>query len=434
MFNQKILLLICDGMADRPLRAFNNRTPLEKAESPNLDFLAKKGVTGLMDPISPGVSPPSDSSHLFIFGYESKDHPGRGVIEALGASIPLNRESVAFRCNIATVERKSNQLIVKDRRAGRIKGKDAEEAAKIVNEIGEIDGVKVKFFHTLEHRGVLVLEGNLSSQVTDMDPQVTNLPVAKAKPKIEAGKDLKAIKTAEVLNKFVLKTFTLLNEASFNVERTSKGLPPGNIILLRGAGKLTFAKSFSEKWGLKSAAVAGAPLYKGLAKFAGMQLHETPGATGLVDTDYKGKINKALDLLGEYDFVFVHIKASDVASHKKDCLLKKKVIEKIDEAVEPLVETKDVLKIITADHTTSSELGIHTGEPVPLLINGLSVRVDKVEKFGEREAANGGLNRIKGLDLMPILISLSNRSIEYGVRVTPEEKLFLDTNYEPLKL
>ncbi len=430
----KVFFLICDGLGDRPLNELKGGTPLEAADTPVMDELAYRGITGIMDPISPGLPPPSDSAQLAIFGYPFNQHPGRGVIEALGSSIPLKKGELAFRCNIATVEEANGILYVKDRRAGRIKGDDAKEIEKLVNDIGEIKGVGFLFKHTLEHRGVLVLRGNLSRHVTDMDPHKVDVPVAKCIPREDAKDTLKARKTADILNEFTRKVYFTLKDANVNKERVKVGLPPGNFILIRGAGKLGETESFNLKWGFKAAAVAAAPMYRGIAKYLGMDLYTVPGGTGLPNTDYKGKILKALELLERYDFVYVHIKAPDVSSHKGNWKEKIEVIEKIDGALENILDSNNILKVVTTDHVTSCKSKMHTGDPVPILISGPNVFPDNVKRFCERTVYRGGLHRIKGLDLIPILMNLTNRSIEFGVQLTAKARFYFKSDYEPFSV
>ena len=437
-YDGKIILLVCDGMADMPVKELDGKTPLEYAETPNMDELASKGITGLMDPIAPGIPPSSDTSHLAIFGYDpEKEYPGRGLFEAAGYGYRVSDDEVAFRCNFSTVRKQEDELIVIDRRAGRISGNDAETLAKEIQKISDIDGVKIKFIHTLEHRGFLILKGkDLSANITDCDPHEINAPVLKSVP-LESAEDFKAAqKTAKILNEFVLKSFSILNSHPVNVERIKRGKLPANIVLPRGAGKRINLESFEERWGMKPACIAAGPLYRGVALELGFKLIEVEGATGLPNTNIRGKFEAAVNALNNYDFVFIHIKGTDNLSHSKDAKGKAEMISRIDKNL-PII--MDVIKegvtfVLTADHTTPCSRGIHSGDPVPLLIVGPHVRKDHVKHFDEINVAKGGLHRIRGKNLMYLLLDVTHRAPEYGLRPSSKHIRYIPKTWNALKL
>ena len=438
MYEGKIILLICDGMADRQVKELGDKTPLEYAETPNMDELASKGVTGLMDPIAPGVPPSSDTSHLAIFGYDpEKEYPGRGLFEAAGYGYRISDNEVAFRCNFSTVRKQNDKLIVVDRRAGRISGSEAETLAKEIQKISEIDGVKVKFVHTLEHRGFLILKGEgLSANITDSDPHEVGAPVLESVP-LESAVDFEAAKkTAQIVNKFVLKTFKTLNSHPVNVDRIKRGKLPANIVLLRGAGKRIRFENFENRWGMKPACVAAGPLYRGVAFELGFKLIDVEGATGLPNTNIKGKFEAAVNALEGYDFAFIHIKGTDTLSHKKDAKGKAEMISRIDDALPIIMDAvnKGATFVLTADHTTPCSTGIHSGDPVPLLIVGPNVRRDSVKHFDEVSVTRGGLHRIRGKELMNILLDVTHRAPEYGLRPSSKHIKYLPKTWNALKL
>ncbi len=413
---RKVLMLILDGLGDRPCRGLGWLTPLQAAEIPSLDLMASKGLTGLLHPVDVGVPPGSDTGHLSIFGYDVvREYPGRGVLEALGEGVDLG-QGVAFRANFATVKQVNGKLVVIDRRAGRISGEDAEELAKEIEEMDLLNGeVKAEFRHTLEHRGFLVLRGEgLHPEVTDADPHEVGYPVIEPQPLVS-----RAEKTAKALSEFLREAYMRLKDHEVNRRRESEGKPPANIVLPRGGSSKVSLESFQDRWGFRPAAVAAGPLYKGVARALGFDVYHPPGATGLPDSDFDAKVSKAIDLLEEYDFVFVHVKGTDTASHKRDPELKKRVIERVDLALERLVDPpEDLLIVVTGDHSTPSELGKHTGDPVPILFYGKGLRRDDVPNFDEMSVILGALGHLKGRDVMPLVLNLSDRALEYGLRPT----------------
>ena len=400
-----ILLIIMDGISDRPDVRIEGKTVLQHATMKNLDLFAKTGINGIMDPIAPGIRPGSDTAHLALLGYNPYEvYTGRGPFEAAGIGIELKEGDVAFRCNFATVDEK---LVVKDRRAGRIKD-GTKELAKAVDGM-RIDDVKIIFKEAVEHRGVLVLRGKaLSSNLSDIDPHKDSVRINRSKPLSENAK-----RAADILNRFVEESYRILKEHPVNMERLRNKKMPANIILPRGAGIFPKIGSMDEKYGLSSACVAGISLVKGVCRLAGIDIIDVKGATGGVDTNIDAKIKSAISALDKHDFVVVNIKAPDLYGHDGDVFGKVKIAEKIDKALEPL-KGLDCLKIFTADHSTPVTVKNHSADPVPLTITGKGVRVDDVQNFDEISCAKGGLCRIRGKDLMNIALDLTNRSEKFG--------------------
>jgi 2,3-bisphosphoglycerate-independent phosphoglycerate mutase len=401
---EKAVLIVCDGLGDRQI---NGKTPLQMARKPNMDKLAEKGICGLMHTIAPGIIPGSDTGHLSIFGYDPNVYyKGRGVYEALGAGLELKRGDVAFRGNFATVDK---ELKVADRRAGRLKdeGKEFEKSLAGI----KIDDVEVIFKSTTEHRGVLVFRGSgLSSKISDTDPHADGAKVLSSKP-LEESRE--ARKTSDILNRFTLLSHKLLSENHLNEAREKQGKPKANIILVRGAGSYKRVDSLYERYGFKSACISGGALYKGVAKAVGMDVIEVKGATGRTDTDVDAKARAAKDALEKYDLVFVHVKGMDNASHDGNLGDKVKMIEKVDRLVGGLMKSGAYL-ILTGDHSTPVSLREHSADPLPIVIYGKGVRVDDVKKFDEISCAKGGLGHIRGLDVMPIIVSFMGYAKKFG--------------------
>jgi 2,3-bisphosphoglycerate-independent phosphoglycerate mutase len=407
MAPKKILMIVCDGLSDRPVKQYDMRTPLQVARRPAMDALARHGISGLMDVIAPGVIPGSDTAHLALFGYDPyKVYTGRGPIEAAGAGIQLGPGDVAFRCNFATATR---DLVVTDRRAGRIRTGTGDLAEALTGM--SIDGTSVIFKEGSEHRGVLVLRGDgLDYRVTDVDPHQDGKILESRAMVPEAGK------TAAVLNEFVRRSYGVLAEHPVNVERKKQGLPPANIILPRGAGSIRDLEPISQRYGLKCAAVAGVGLVKGICRMVGMDVPDIKGATGGLDTDYKAKAEAAIRLVETNDFVFMNVKAGDIASHDGDFGMKVSVVENIDLMLGYILKdaTEDLVIALTCDHSTPVSIKEHSADPVPLTISGGGARMDGVREFDEISVASGALGRIRGMDLMPTLLGIADRAKKFG--------------------
>lgn len=397
---EKVILVICDGLGDRPIKELGGLTPLEAAKTPHLDSLAAESECGMMHTLGRGFVPGSDVSHLNILGYDyEKYYSGRGTIEAAGVGLKLSDGDVALRGNFGTV---NDQLIITDRRAGRIR--DVRTLTEALDGL-EIDGVSFVVKPGTAHRAAVLMRGKgLSNAIIDADPHKGDLPIREVTPidnTVEAGF------TAKVLNKFLKKSHEILKAHPLNVERQRNGELPANYLLVRGAGKYSEVPSFKERFNFSGCCIAGGGLYKGVASSLGMTVLDVPGATGLPDTDVEEKFRMAIKSLASYDFVFVHVKAADSLGEDGNFKGKRDFIEKIDKAARLFTElSKDVLLIITADHTTPCDLKSHSGDPVPILFRGNGVRVDKVTAFNERACTEGGLGFITGKDVIPQVLNL----------------------------
>jgi 2,3-bisphosphoglycerate-independent phosphoglycerate mutase len=410
----KVLLIVADGMADRPIKELGWKTPLEVARKPSMNRMADMGVCGIMDPISPGVPAGSDTATLSLLGYDPlKCYSGRGALEALGSGLKIEKGDVCFRCNFATVD---ESLTVLDRRAGRIANEDASRLAESLKAVKlSNQSVKFLFQNTVQHRAVLVLRGpNLSTAVSDSDPEKVGEKVLEIKP---LNGSSEAHFTAEILNELLQKFSKVLKEHKVNMDRVKRGLPPANMILCRGAGKIPEIKPLQEIYHIKAACIAATSLIRGVCKTAGMQLLDVKGATGTPQTDYLAKARAAVQALKENNFVLLHVKATDVASHDGNPKQKTEIIEKIDSMLSYILDNlnlDETYVALTADHTTSCVTGKHEGDPVPVAIMGPYVRRDDVKEFGERSCAKGGLGRIRSINLMPTLMNLIGKAEKFG--------------------
>lgn len=390
---RKILLIIIDGLGDRPIPQLSNKTPLGAAKTPNLDYLAKKGICGQLSVKFRGATPTSEEAHFSLFGYNPEIYRiRRGIITVTGAGIKAKKGDVGLRGNFATVDQKLNII---DRRAGRIK-----KPIALIEALGgiRINGARFLLKSATSHRlGIIIRGKNLSPNISDGDPFYGKLGkrVRKIKP---LDKTSESAFTAKILNEFLRKSQEILKNHPQNKKREKIGLPPANYILTRGASSFPKLPSFEKKYGLKAGCIAGKFLYQQIGKILGMKLIKVKGANGKVNTNLKGKVRAALAALKKFNFTFLHIKAADSLAEDGDFLGKKNFIEKIDKNLKPLLELKNILVVVTADHSTCCLLKRHCSEPVPLLIyGGIS---DSVQKFSEQECQNGKLGKFEQLKLM----------------------------------
>ncbi len=406
----KSLMIIIDGMADRELKAYKDKskkTPLEIANIPNLDQMAKEGLCGLLDSLGIGKRAGSDTAILSILGYDPYDvYTGRGPLEVAGTKIKFKEDDICLRCNYATV---NDDFVLLDRTAGHI-SEGTEYLEKTLNEIDL--GVEFKLKNSAGYRCVLLLRDD------DLSPSVEDATTEEGK-KIEEIKPLDddrgSIKTAKVLNEFIKKSYEILKDHPVNSKRKEEGKMPANIILPRGAGVIPRLENFYEKYGLRGAVVSGIGLVKGMGHLAGMDIIDVPEATGHIDSDFMAKGKAALDALKTHDFVLLHIEGTDEVSHDKNVKEKIMVLERVDEMIGYISRhVEDTLVTILADHTTSTDLGDHTADPAPIVLWNGDFITDKVREFTEREMYRGGLHRIRGMDVIPVILDQINKSKKFG--------------------
>ncbi len=418
----KLLYLVLDGMADS---LSDERTTLEIAEKPGLDYIAEKGICGLMYTIEKGVAPESDAAVISILGYEPwKYYTGRGPLEALGAGLDLVEEyEVAFRANFATVEPETKKII--DRRVGRsLSTEEAKELANAVDglKLDKYDGyVRVKA--TIGHRAVVIIGSKshkLSPMVENSDPAyrregLISVAVEKIEPyirKVEPLENtLEARITAELANEFIDKAIDILDKHPVNKARREKGLLPANAILLRDAGnRVPKAIPLSIKYNAKFALLAEMPVELGIGRAFGAYVKEVPPPTGDPAKDYRVRLEHTLMLLRDYDIVYVHLKGPDEPGHDGNYELKKKRIEEIDQYfVQPLLQwmPENLAILVTADHATPPSIRAHSDDPVPVALMSPNIEPDEVKKLTEKECSKGRLGIIEhGWELLPKVLDL----------------------------
>ncbi|SMB98489.1 2,3-bisphosphoglycerate-independent phosphoglycerate mutase [Thermanaeromonas toyohensis ToBE] len=408
------VLVIADGLGDRPILELKGKTPLETANTPNLDRLACGGIVGLVDPYAPGVPCGTDVGTLCALGYDPfKYYKGRGPIEALGAGLQLEAGDVAFRCNFATIDEKG---LVVDRRAGRIR-EGTSELASSLNKIYLSEDTVAFFAAGTEHRAVLVLRGpGLSPAVSDSDPGTAceGRPMRKVYP---LDNTPEAAKTARLLQKFLDIAKEKLRAHPVNLAREAAGLPPANAVLTRGAGIVTTIPLLAELYkGLKGALIAGENTVLAIGRMVGLEVFSGEGITGSYNFDPVVKARLALELIKRFDLVIIHVKAGDLAGHDGRWDLKIEVAEKLDLLVGSLLDglQAGVHVAITGDHSTPCSVRDHSGDPVPAAIWGPAVRSDLQTHFGERSCAGGGLGRITGSAFFNVLMDLMGFTSKLG--------------------
>jgi 2,3-bisphosphoglycerate-independent phosphoglycerate mutase len=405
----RVLLLVLDGISDRPCPELGGKTPLEAAETPVLDRMAREGICGIMDPIGPGIRPGSDTAHLSLLGYPpERYYTGRGPLEAEGCGIHMEPGMIGFRANFATLDPSGK---VSDRRAGRIHGTaalcDAIEAGVRLKH-----GVTFRFRPGAGHRAALALKGKgLGPCVSSNDPKAEGVEPPEVKPLTNEVKDRR---TANACNDFLAQARAILADHPVNRGRETEGLPPANAVLIRGAGEMGRFEPFAERYHMRGSVIAAATLITGIGKAVGLESVPVAGITGSADTNLEGKVAAAIAELGRKEFVLLNIKGADEAGHDGRPFEKRDFIARVDAALSPFLSLTDTLIVACGDHSTPCAVKDHSADPVPLLIRGDGVRVDRVARFAETACAEGGLHRIPGSALMPILLDLVNRAKKYG--------------------
>lgn len=388
-----IVLLVLDGLGDVPTRAHGGKTPLEAAQTPNLDALAPDSSLGRLIPVAPGITPGSGPGHLGLFGYDPLEvQVGRGVIEALGLDLDVNPNMLCARANYATLDAKG---VVTDRRAGRIPDEANAERCELLRAIGPIDGVNVHVTPGKSHRFVVRFEGDglRGASVSDSDPGREGAQVREVVALTDDGASHRA---AKIVNAF-------WREA----QETLSGHEPANGVLMRGVGGLPEIPSFSRRFGLTAAAVASYPMYRGLAQLVGMT--KIPTADGP-----EAEFTKWREVRSGYDFGFVHVKATDMHGEDGNFEGKAAAIEAVDRALPILLDTEPFVLAITGDHSTPVSYEAHGWQPVPLLVHARRAGCDGIARFTERNSVSGLIGTMPSHAMMPVLLAAAGRLAKFG--------------------
>lgn len=428
----RCILVILDGLGDRGQDCFEGKTPLYVAYTPHLDYLASCGMNGLYHALIQGIPMSSETAHFIIFGYELGEFPGRGYIEAKGKGIPVQGEEVALLAHLCCVEQQHGNLMLKWGRP-EISPEDAQELKQAI-ETFQMDAFRIQFIASHGIDGFLLVKGSATDKITDSDPIYEGRAIAEIMP-TELQPSPSSIKTSAVLNEYLLRSYERLSDHPINRKRISEKLPPVNAIVTQRAGKYRQLIPFSDKWGLKGRSISAGAIYWGLCEELGMDVIKVKD-TGNIEEDLKHRLRLAKDA-HDYDFIHVHTKMPDEAGHSKNPWYKKEVIEAIDRAmsvaVNEIMPDREVLLVITADHSTASSGSmIHTGETVPITMVGKYARRDEVSYFNEIACAKGGLNTVRGKELMHLILNFLDRAKMQGLMDTPVDQPYYPGKYKPL--
>ncbi len=400
----KYIVLLCDGMADRPFEELQGKTPMQLAEKPNMDALAALSEVGMVKTVPDGMAPGSDVANLSVLGYCPKDcYTGRSPLEAANIGIELADDDIAFRCNLVTL---SDAPVYEDKTmddycAGDIHTKEADAIIKSVQEA--FGGGEFDFYTGTAYRHCLVWHQGKTKLGTLTPPHDISGRVI--------GEYLPDQAEAAPLYDMMLRSTELLRDHPVNVSRREKGLNPANAIWLWGYGKRPQLEKFEDRFGVRGAMVSAVDLLKGIARLSEMQVCEVEGATGYLDTNFAGKMEAAFEALKTNDLVYIHVEAPDECGHRGEPQNKVKAIEEIDRQIlgpilEKMKSLDDVSILILPDHPTPLCIRTHSSEPVPYLLYRSNEKQDSgITCFTEETAASTGNMVSDGSDMMRKLLS-----------------------------
>lgn len=399
----KYLIILGDGMSDEPLKNYGNKTPLQLANKPNIDWLTKNGRSGLLTTIPATMHPGSEVANLAVLGYDvEKVFEGRGVLEAASMGVELKPDDLCLRCNLITIEDET----IKNHSGGHITTKESTGLIHFLNE--KMGSENIKFYPGVSYRHILVIKnGNKQLDCTPPHDVLDRL----FRDVLIKAETSEAEKTATLLNDLIFKSQELLEKHPINKKRKAEGKKLANSIWPWSPGYKPTMPTLEEMFGIKKSAVISAvDLIHGIGVYAGMEVIHVEGATGLYDTNYEGKAEAAVDALKTNDFVYLHIEASDEAGHEGDVELKIKTIEYLDQRIvkyilEEIKEFDEPVSIaILPDHPTPCAIRTHTYDPVPVSIYSPIKEPDNVEVYDEFSVRGGSLGLLKGDEFMKMFL------------------------------
>jgi 2,3-bisphosphoglycerate-independent phosphoglycerate mutase len=383
----KYVIILGDGMADEPLAELGGRTPLEYAEIPNMDRIAREGRCGMLRTVPPGFEPGSDIANLSILGYDPRmSYTGRGPLEAASMGITLRDGEMAYRCNLVAVR----DGVMEDFNAGHI---TSAEGAELLRDLDATLGGDVRVYPGVSYRNLMVVSG-AEGAATTPPHDIVGRAIADYLPR---GDD------AGVLLDCMERSREVFAGHPVNRRRLQEGKTPATEIWPWSGGKKPSLVPFREKYGLSGGVISAVDLLNGIARLAGMEVIRVPGATGFLDTDYEAKARYAVSALDRLDFVYMHVEAPDEAGHMGSVEEKVRAIERLDEAVGIVLDRPDTVVAVLPDHPTPIRCKTHTADPIPFAILGKGR--DDVQAFSEREATKGSFGLMQAPDLPALLFS-----------------------------
>lgn len=411
----KHIIILGDGMADHPIGRLNGLTPLQAADTPYMDLLARRGRTGRLTTIPDGFHPGSEVANTAILGYDlNQVYEGRGPLEAASIGYELGADDLALRCNLITLTADGK---IKNHHGGHL---TTAEGGELINFLqARLGNDKVEFVSGIQYRHLLVVHGG-SKYIETVGPHDhPNEPwrPLRVRPMDNAPEEpghITAAETAQLLNDLIEKSQQLLPQAPLNQQRKAKGEDVANSIWPWGGGYRPAMKTLHELYPEVSsgAVISAVDLIKGIGHYAGLDIVNVPRATGLADTNYEGKVEAALTELYNKDFVFLHFEATDEAGHDGDLELKMRAIEYLDHrVVEPIyreVRTwqEPVAIAVMPDHPTPVEIRTHVKEPVPFLVWHRGIEPDRTMIYDEASCVSGGYGMLRLSEFMQTFMAL----------------------------
>lgn len=396
----KVVILLGDGMSDELYSELGNKSPLQSATTPNMDFMARHGKVGLAHTVPDGLPPGSDVANLSVFGYDPRNcYTGRSPLEAVSMGVALGPDDVAFRMNLVTLKPHGSSIYMQDFSAGHISTAEGRDLVETLQK--ELGSSEFEFHPGVGYRHLMVWRGGKDGMSGNPPHDITGKSILDYLPKGDG---------ADVLNNIMNHAQMVLHNHPTNLRRKEEGSLPANAVWLWGHGKTPKIAPFAEKFGMTGAVISAVDLIKGIGICAGLDVINVEGATGYIDTNYLGKAQAALAALEDHDFVYVHVEAPDEASHAGRMDHKIRAIEDFDRQVvgtvlEGIKKFGDYVVLCTPDHPTPVKLMTHTSDPVPFVIyRGGEGEGNGAASYDEAQAKSTGLV-IKGHDLMQELLS-----------------------------
>ncbi len=384
----KCIVILGDGMADEPIGELGGKTPIEYADTPNMDKIAREGRCGMLKTVPEGFEPGSDIANLSVLGYDPRRYyTGRGPLEAASMGIELSGTDVAYRCNLVTVE----NGIMADFNAGHI---SSSEGAELLRSLGErfAETGEAMVYPGISYRNLLVVAAGSGCRTTPPH-DIVGQEIALHLPEGgEAGLLLRCMQISR----------EVFAGHPVNERRIREGKRPAMQIWPWSGGGKPSIPSFEEKYGVRGGMISAVDLLNGIARCAGMEVIRVPGATGFLDTDYEAKGRAAIEALERLDFVYMHVEAPDEAGHMGSTVEKVRAIERLDEVIGLILDSVEGVIAVLPDHPTPIRLKTHTSDPVPFAVIGRGK--DDVRTYSEKEAQKGSFGLIEAEDFMPILL------------------------------